>query len=544
MSNLLSIPVSVVDADWMVSAFYPKIAQSLAENAEGGVLWIGTDSSREGNYLLQRIRLFASEYGLPCEALTVSEHDPYLLWDDIAGSGDEPAKLWQLAPKTIACIENGYIIPSRFVRERRSVLNAHARLHQIILVIPVAQFLRSELKGECFVAVPTFDEHSVERRQELAVALLTDAFPNEDIEQRQSRARALIDARPASRAELETWVDYFATDASATLLWRIPPPVARQAHIPPDVPTRLELQTQLTKAMATFREASAAFLAWRGEPLVNPIREPPDPFDARDPRYWFSGTISYLACYVFDAVDDCFTKLLGCRWNEATLEIEATEPVAFHGILRALRTVMQHGLDQQHPRNRETLRNVERWCHAVLGSAALRRDHCRALTSRLLREWEDAAIRLNTVVQHAPQSNNRRLLEAQLDIEQRRLPKYRWRELLVEVCAPLDADLDFDRILEKYLTTLQRDLQNTPEKGEALVSRARQFVSDIVAVELARCPISGEDLIAAGFKQGPILGRAKAFVDKQWKSDSKLTKEQLLVLALDQFKHELSGSTS
>src|SRR5438552_3964545 len=100
MQNLLSVPVSAVEADWIPLELNPKLERSLAEMVEGGVLWLGVDSGREGNYLLQRIRLFAVEREIACAALTVSRYDPYLFWDDLGGRGDEPPILGHLAAKT------------------------------------------------------------------------------------------------------------------------------------------------------------------------------------------------------------------------------------------------------------------------------------------------------------------------------------------------------------------------------------------------------------------------------------------------------------
>lgn len=545
MSSLLSVPVSVVDASWIASELYPSLNRALDGLLEGGVLWIGSDSCREGNYLLQRVRVFAQERKISYESMQVSEHDPYLFWDDVVGVGDEPASLWQLAPRTIVCVENGYAIPARLVRDRHRVLDAYARAHRIILVIPISHSIRRDLESAPFIGPPPFNDVPDGRRRELAVALLADAFPGDHVDRRSSRARDLIGAKPVSRVELESWVDYFADmDADGAQPWRVPPPVARHPLGPADYPTRQELRARLTASMARLREASVAFNTWRGQALIRDIRQPPDPFDARDPIHWFSGTVSFLACYLFDAVDDGFIPLLGWRWNDGSREIEAAEPLPFLETLRALRTVMQHGLDDVHPRNRDTLAEVEQWCRAVSGSPTPQRDHCRALTSRLLRELEEASSRLNTVVVHAADSSNRDLIEAQLELAMRRLPKYRWRELLEEASAGWNVDIDLDRVLERHLPKLQKDIQETPEKVGALADRARQLASEVILVELARCPVTGEDLIAAGLPRGPLLGQAKGFVEERWRTDTTLTKDLLIALARERFLATTQPQTS
>lgn len=536
MPNLLSVPISAVDADWVPMELYPTLERSLAQLAGGGILWLGVDSRREGNYLLQRIRLFAAERERLCAALTVSRSDPYLFWDDLGGRGDDTSLLGGLSAKTIVCVENGFSLPLRLVRERHTVLSAYARVHELVLVIPVAHPIRNDLNLVPFIAPPPFNQFPELRRRELTAALLADAFPSHDAVLRDGRARDLVAAGPISRTELEAWVDYFAAaETSAPLPWRIPPPVPRHAAVPPEAPTRSELQARLMASMAKLREASIAFNAWRGHVLLRAIREPLNPFDASDPLHWFSATISFLACYLFDAVHESLVPLLSWRWNDAEREIENAEPLPFHDTLRALRTVTQHGLSEDHRHNRDIVDSVERWCRGGAGLEAPRRDVCRVLTAKLLSEWDEAANRLHAVVVHAPESRNRDLIESQLDLAMHRLPKYRWHELLLEAASRMGANIQVDGLLDRQLARLQRDVQDAPEKGDALMERARRLAHDVVVAELARCPVSGEDLVAAGFAPGPVLGQAKALVEERWRADATLTKDALLRLAMERF---------
>src|SRR5580765_6412122 len=101
MPNLLSVPVSAVDADWIATELYPALDRLLPGIAGGGILWLGVDSAREGNYLLQRIRLYAIERNKPHASLTVSQSDPYLFWDDLGGRGDDTSLLGGFPVTTI-----------------------------------------------------------------------------------------------------------------------------------------------------------------------------------------------------------------------------------------------------------------------------------------------------------------------------------------------------------------------------------------------------------------------------------------------------------
>lgn len=532
MPNLLSIPVSAVESTWIASDLYPSLERARANLPLGGVIWLGTDSSREGNYLLQRIRVFAQERCIPCEGLLVSEHDPYTFWDDVVGTGDDSAKLWRFAPSTLVCVENGFELPMAFVRDRYAFLDTYARAHSLILIIPVTHTLRKDLEKTCLIAAPPFAEVPEGRRRELACALLADAFPNDGADRRNGLARDLVAARPVSRVELEAWIDHFAgSDAEGSQPWRIPPRIPRQRATPSDVPTKAELGARLMASMARLREANVAFSTWRGHLLIREIRHPPDPFYARDPIHWFSGSISYLSCYFFDAVDDSFPPLLGWRWNDASGEIEAAEALPFVDILRTLRTVMQHGLNGQHPRNIDTLDVVERWCRAAAGSPIPQRDRCRILTSRLLRELEETVIRLSSVVTRAMESSNRDLIERQLDLALRRLPKYRWFEILSAVCDEFAVELDIDGILDLHITDLQDKIRKAPEKGGSLEERAHELASDVIVKVLARCPVTSNDLIAVGVPRGPLLGKVKAFAEERWRTDATVSKDELLRLA-------------
>lgn len=529
MSSQLGVPVSVVSGDWVQTTLQPSFDAARTRQGAGGLIVIAVDSNREGNYVLDRIRVHARSRGEVCESVAVATADPYLMWDEISGSAERVCALCRFQPGTVIIVENGFMMPARVLAERVASLHSHARAHESHIVFPVAHPVVKTLAGCDCIEVPPFALAPERERRSLALALLADACPNEEVAWHERSARDLIQGGPVSREELEGWVDYFASrEPFDRGPWLVPPPISRRPQGPAEVPSKDELRARFVTAMRRLRDADDAFVAWRGEPLMRPIRRPPDPFEARDPVHWFMACVSYLACFAFDAVHASFTTLLDYRWNESARSVQAGPPTTFLSTLRALRTVMQHGLDDSHASTTETVARAEAWFVSSCGRNTPSAEQYRGLTWRLLAEWDEVTRNLEAVVANAAASETRKLVEVQLDLALRRLPKHRWRELLVDAAQRLSVAVDVDRVLQRKLGTLQARLANASVENAAVVAEARRAAGDAIAAECARCPVAAEDLLADGIVGGPQIGRALAAATELWRKDPTLTRQQLL----------------
>ncbi len=532
-------PISVVEPGWLEAEFLPAVARAVWARPAANIVWLLTDANGEAEYLLEHCRVHFVTARQPwCEVL-VDAADPLTIWQNLIGTQDDRSPATECVPNTVFAVRGGCWCPASFLRNRGKELSLIFGGLGGTALFPVFHDTYAELEREraadALVVVPPFPAAAMERRRAVALALVEEAFPNGMPEERERAARELLGAGPASRSELQRWIDYYAASGPDGLqaVAKGAPRIPRDPRIAPDVRTKAELSALLRGGMVALRSASERFRAWAGAPLLEPIVEPPDPFQSSDPRSWFIGCVSFLACYLFDAADARLEPLWRYYVDTAAGDVRVGPVPPFYDALRVLRTVQQHGLRPSV--NRKTLDAASAWFRAHSGVGSPGAGHWRGLTARLLLEWNEAAERLRAVVATLAESPMRDAVEAVLDLQSRRMPKQFWREQVMAAASEFRADVDVERVLDKHLDAFRRSAQDTALTGPALEQFLRDQAIRAVAEESARCPVTIADLQAVGIPPGPLLGLARKYTEAEWQRNPHQSKHDLLAAAQGRF---------
>lgn len=537
--DLMRTPVSAVPADWVYSDFIPSVDALLRGPLEhGGVLPLVVDDAFEAEYLLMKLKHWLEEQGRPSAELSVHGDDPYLFWRDVVGSDDTPGSIWHSEGK-ICLVRDGYLLPETILASRAKALLAVCRAARCTLVLGTTRRMRdfwTQAVGLQSAGPPSFGSAPRRVVRDLASALLTSAWPGLTVESKKSCVDRLLAAKPASRRQLQSWVDLVAEQTTVESAFRtqLPPADRRPAwaiYPPPDVHT---LTAKFTAASEKLSIASAAFEQWMGRPLFDSIEPPAHPFASIDPVYWFAASVSYLSCHVFDGADETLFFLAQYRLPAGGGHLETCEPPALYDDLRALRTCMQHGLNAV--TDQATLSRCRRWYHEHCGTVQPQRQHWRRLTSALLDDWLSTATALAESLQHVSGCSTRCNLASQVAIHQHRLSRHRWRELAVDLIATLAPDLDPDRVLNKHISRLEKSLRNSTVGYAQLEDEARRFLSSVICAEGQRCPVTAEMLMFHGVQSGPRLGAALDFAERTWRGHPDIDGKDLLARVLRHIK--------
>jgi len=538
MDGLLALPVSAVEPDWIHTTFRPQLQNAVGELQYGGVLWLHVDAGAEGDYLLSYTDNWAKSTRRHAGELRVWEEDPFLVWEDLLGTPDQSPASWSWPSGTIISARNGTALPVRFLQDRGPILASYCRARGWVLIIPVLhnamRYVREACDPAVHVVAPPFGSIGEDRRRALVDAMVRADLPSLSGDLRASLIQQLVTTEPpaASRTELQAWVDFYRDkpDVETALRHSPPPPIPRHSGLPADPPPALTLKSRMNVVVETFREASNAFSRWSGRPLFGLVYEPPDPFQASDPVHWFSATISYLSC-LLDSADQALDPLLLYEYNPATADIETGSPPRLYSVLRRLRTAMQHGLNPSSASDRETIDAVRGWYYSYCGSHTPARHHWRKLTCYLLEEAETAAKRLAICTAQASVCSSRAVVESQLRVYARSLSKEDWRKQLRASINALAPGLDADRVLDKHIGDLQKDLRESTVVTQGVFTRARELTDALVLSEAARCPVTPTDLLGLGIRQGPQLGLIHRKIEVAWQRDLNQSRDALLEIA-------------
>jgi hypothetical protein len=264
--------------------------------------------------------------------------------------------------------------------------------------------------------------------------------------------------------------------------------------------------------------------------LFNVVVDPPDPFDSTDPMHWFSGTVSYLSCWL-ELADHAFDPLTRYEYRPTASDLEAVSPPAFFYLLGRLRTSMQHGLNPGSTTDQATLKAVQSWYYGVCGVLEPTQQHWRRLTASLLDEAAVAAERLAIVTDRLPSCPSRAAVESQIRFYSRSLSKEEWRVNLRVSVQDLAPDLDPNLLLEKHLSELQKKLREMPIEPAEISARARELADSIVCREAAKCPVGPRDLLELGVQPGPLIATTFAKVEAEWQRDPTQSRIVLLEFA-------------
>jgi hypothetical protein len=526
MEGLLAVPISGVASDWLHTSFIPGLQKAVDGLPDGGILWVHVDAGPEADYLLTVACTWAKSYRRDVVELTVFEDDPFLAWEDLFGTPDQAPAYWSQPAGSIVCVQNGTVLPITFLRDRLSLIATYCKASKYILIIPILhdaiRYVRDASGSTTHLEVPKFASISEPKRRILTDTMVQADIPSLAEELRVSLVEQLLgtDPPPASRTELQSWIDFYRdqTDVASALRMTPPPPLARQPKLPLETPGVDGLRSRMKVLVENLRKSSDAFMGWFGRPLFGPVYEPPDPFQSSDPVYWFSASVSYLSSWL-ECADRAFESLVRYEFNNSTADLEATSPHSFYEVLRRLRTAQQHGLNPSSAPDRETLDIVGGWYYRHCGMQKPLRRHWRKLTSCLLEDAENAANRLAICVAKVPGCASRDVVASQLRFHSRSLSKDGWRSQLRQSIQILAPHLDVERVLDKYLAELQKGLRDSTVVTDEVLIRARELADIAVRREGAKCPVSAKDLIDMGIEPGSKLRIAIAQIEAEWRRD-------------------------
>lgn len=534
MPATLAISVSALEEDWFARTFYAALDQAI-ESAQ--MLWIVVDHANEGDILLQCYRQARPQRRVL--ELRVEETDPAMVWTDIVGTADELGALATLGDNDAVFLSGGALLHYELLVGWRSALEALSAGWRRAVVAPIHRRTVMESPGlieggrSAAIHVPDFRQTSRAVRVALARELLREAWPAEapaDV------AELLIERNPASRTELQRWVDHCAVVAESADGASLPPAtlnsLPRVHSFPRPSRSKASLAAELESIRLHIAETDHAYADWRNEPLFFPVQDAIAPFASHDPRSWFVTGVSYAACQYFDAADPVVFALSEVTVGEDGLLRFDREPDFFRD-LRALRTFFQHGLDLRSDKNRLTYDTVIAWFRARCGADDPRREHWRALSASFLDSWHNVAQRMTRVARRALDAPNRDLVERQLDRISGRLPEWRWREIVQAAAADLGLATDAAAFLRIHLQEMAEALRKAAPSKTTIDSVARRLAEPRLISMAAMAPVDGSDFVGRGLTPGPRVGAAIRLARELWEKDRSLSKAALISVVLE-----------
>lgn len=330
--------------------------------------------------------------------------------------------------------------------------------------------------GRCgTIEVPEFRNTSRAVRVALAHELVREVWPGPapaDV------AHLLIERNPASRTELQRWVEHCARVAESGDGASLSPgtfgALPRVHSFPRAVRSKASLAAKLETIRANIAETDRAYADWRNEPLFFPVQDAIAPFAFHEPRSWFVTGVSYAACQYFDAADPAVFSLSQLAvGDDGRLRFER-EPDFFRD-LRALRTFFQHGLDLRSDKNRLTHDIVVAWFRSRCGSDEPRREHWRGLSASFLESWQEVTERMVRVARRAADAPNREQIERELDKVSARLPEWRWRQIVQAAAEDLGIAVDAAAFLRIHHQPLGEEMRKAAPGKDAVESVARRL---------------------------------------------------------------------
>lgn len=536
MPATLAISVSALEEEWFARTFYTAL-DSAIDAAQ--VLWIVVDHSNEGDILLQCYRLARPQRRVL--EVRIEESDPAMVWTDLVGTADELGALTTVGDGEAVFLYGGALLHHELLVRWKSALEALSAGWRRAVVAPIHRRTVMEspglvgTAGRCAtIEVPDFRKTSRATRVALTHALVHEVWPGPappDV------ADLLIERNPASRTELQRWVEHCALVAESGDGTSLPPAILgalpRVHSFPRAVRSKASLAAKLETIRTNIAETDRAYADWRNEPLFFPVQDAIAPFAYHDPRSWFVTGVSYAACQYFDAADPAVFSLSQLTFGEDGLLRFEREPDFFRD-LRALRTFFQHGLDLRSDKNRLTNDTVIAWFRAQCGADEPGREHWRALSASFLESWQEITERMTRVVRRAPDAPNREQIEREIDKISARLPEWRWRQIVQAAAADLGIATDAAAFLRMHLQPIGEEMRKAAPDKDAIESVARRLAEGRLLTMADVLPVDGGDFIARGLAKGPRVGAALRLAREQWQQNRGVSKADLISLVLEQ----------
>ena len=524
------IPVSMVDDTWFERDFAPAVGSAIATRSG---LWIVVEHPDEGDLLLRRVR--SERPRDVVQDIELAAIDPGASWMDVVGNGDDPGMFTKLRGAEALFVYGGAHIHHSFLAswsELLRFLSANANCAVVSTIhrrtVRDAPHLLDNMWSR--FDVPTFGSVARGDRVSLTASLLARAGVSTSD---AILAETLVDRGPASRTELERWIETCAQSAAdradgtvdLAAVARLP----RHHSYPRSQRSQSQLSADFQAICHMLEETDRAHADWRGSALFSPVRGPVNPFASHDPRGWFIGTVSYAACQYFDACDPVIFRLSELVVDNKVLAFR--HPPPFLQDLRALRTYFQHGLDWNSEKDCHTRDVVLSWFKTHSGTTEPQREHWRGLCSAFLTTWIEMARQTHRAMSEALDALNREQIESELDRAGKRLPEHVWGDLVRGAATTLGQPIDTRVFVRTHMSALAEALKQAAPHSSALLDVARKIVERHMLRVAALPPVTGEDVIRAGFAPGPVVGKMLRAIHKLWERNPALTREELLTQA-------------
>jgi hypothetical protein len=520
--SLLAVPVAAVGDGWMAVEFLPKAAGVLeACRSRGGLLWLPVDAGAEADYLLSRLAGWCQQRGWSVEEVAVSPVDPLRFWAMFTGSC-EAAGLFGSPRASVVVVRGGELLPLSSVATHRVGLEHVSRATTTLVIMPLFRSQESGLEelapGFPRLQVPSFAEADAPRRRALAEALVASRVPGLAHDQRDEFIDRLLQAGPASRPQLESWLEvYGAAEAPLQELRQSPPPFSSDPpHVPPALPTRRGMKDRFTAARERLHEAAARLRTLWGMPLLFNHQPLAEPFASPEPGDWLVALVSHLSCLVFDAGKNTLEVLFNYNYDSSSGDIIGQPCSDLMTGLRRLRTVFQHAISLDNDRNQILLQGVADWYQRHCGERDPGPEYARMLVAALLTAWEEAVDGLVQIVTNLATAPSMVVVRRHLEAESRNIEQGELLRLIEAAVARIDPGVDGERVRRKYEEEIRRKLRSCCLAGRGFEEFARQVVEEAVAEESRRCPTDGDWLQSEGLEPGPELGYWRKFFREEW----------------------------
>jgi len=518
-----SIPVSIVDKK-MLEQFLHDAKNSIQKLKDGGIICLAVDAVDEGNYLLRTIRIFLESDKIIFDEVQIDLSDPLLFWNDFVGTADRIGKIDSLSETNIICIINGCYLPPKFIKDRMKILTGLCNSYKIILIIPIFHEDLYYVEFDKKIVIPPFEKAPKNNKKGIIEDILKEADPSLDSTILKNIVNSILEANPNSRTELQKWIDHYENFDEQI---EFPPKgIIRIFRSATNIDTVHELSARFISLGEKLKKISENYYQWMGIPLFRKIHDLPKPFVVDEPAYWFSATVSYLSCLLFDSADKSLTILI--NYNCESEELIASHVHPFFHLLRKIRTVMQHGLRIHSNKNKQTIEFVESWFARHCQKTKPHKQHWRRLTIKLLDEYEDFINRLFRCMDNIPNNSIASIIKLQINHQRKDLQRHEWINIIHNIVININPSLNPSELFDKHAERIKRELKDCIVSDAHIEEEAKKIAEKIIIEESIKCPVQAKDFEQMGINKGPNMGQFLNKANEIWNNDSTLTREEIL----------------
>lgn len=497
-----------------------------------GLVWLPCDHPEDGDFLLAGIGDALERARKPVRWVKVPRDDPATVWAQLLGETSRCGVLGGVPRGTTVLVEAGATLPADGFRHHVATIARVSAGGAISLIWPVHRDVLGRRGGLRSTGV-VMRTRSFVRPESRALRTSTEVLALLDPEQRLGPrpdvARSLVLGRPHSRGELRVWIKHCLDSGTCA---NLPPSIARENGTPSPLINADILQDSIQTGISACERLSQFYQEWYGTRiLLMPHLDLPNP--DHDMRSFFIACVSWLSALLFDSSAPAFRGTIARLEPGGSCVRFAVGVPVFLRDLRTLRTYFQHGLDWSREHDAKTRDQVSQWFYARCGKSVPESTSWRRLALCLLKDWVAFVLHVEHSSVLAKTAGSEEI-RAQLKTAFFDIDPQEWVTLFVKATEEFAPHLKGSELERRRGDHARKELRDSPVVPGQEREQAGIIVRRIVLEIGAECPLTGKELLDAGFRDREI-SVARKFADQLYRDNPRLSSMELLERCIERW---------